>query len=383
MDITINPIFEQALPFYETDDSKKLEKDILDNGIRDAIILWNGQIIDGHRRYDIASRNDLEFTYEDYTDKFESEEEVLIWIKTNQLQRRNLTDLQKQYIRGKLYEVMKESRAEEDDTEDSLRTSERLGAEHGVGEKTIRREAKLSTALDVIADIVGEEIKTDILSGKIKSAYRSDIINIAAKSEDEIIIALDPIKKGKTDDLKASVKMSKTKANYSELKQHEKEFCQKYIDNGFDSLGAYEGAFKVIIKTRASQELAKINRWIYIVDLILQYPKAEGFVGTVQEAHNKFEKSHQMTPFEAYEHFVEVDNHQPRYNTIMILLDLFRFFEVLDRNKFMKEVQNALKFYHSRLVNMAGAKNGVYAADLKRLPKPQLEEAIEREIHLN
>ena len=69
---------------------KQLEQNCLDEGIRDKIITWNGFIIDGHNRYEIATRWSLE--YETETKRFKDENEVKLWMIDNQNGRRNLTD---------------------------------------------------------------------------------------------------------------------------------------------------------------------------------------------------------------------------------------------------------------------------------------------------
>jgi hypothetical protein len=66
-----------------------LEELILQEGIRDAIITWNGIIVDGHNRFEIAGKHGIK----DYsiTEKdFFNEAEAMMWIIDTQLGRRNL-----------------------------------------------------------------------------------------------------------------------------------------------------------------------------------------------------------------------------------------------------------------------------------------------------
>jgi ParB-like chromosome segregation protein Spo0J len=79
-----------------TAEFEQLEKNILLEGVRDSLITWNGILIDGHNRYEIAQKHNLPFnTIEKH---FENRENVICWIIDNQLGRRNLAD----YVRYEL-----------------------------------------------------------------------------------------------------------------------------------------------------------------------------------------------------------------------------------------------------------------------------------------
>ena len=85
------------------------------------------------------------------------------WIIKNQLGRRNLTEQEASYYRGKLYESRKRQGARTDLTSgqnvQKLSTAEEIGKQYGVDEKTIRRDATYAKAVDKVAEEVGEEAK--------------------------------------------------------------------------------------------------------------------------------------------------------------------------------------------------------------------------------
>jgi len=86
--IKINPDFKDTLKPLTEHAFETLEKNILADGCRDALVLWDGFIVDGHNRYHICCKHNLPF---DTTDKdFESETHARIWIRENQLGRRDL-----------------------------------------------------------------------------------------------------------------------------------------------------------------------------------------------------------------------------------------------------------------------------------------------------
>lgn len=73
------------LSFEEKD---QLTKNILEYGIREPIITWQGYIIDGHNRYDIAQNYELEYKTMEISRN--TIDDVKIWMIDNQLGRRNL-----------------------------------------------------------------------------------------------------------------------------------------------------------------------------------------------------------------------------------------------------------------------------------------------------
>lgn len=87
--LEIKKEFKELIPALTAEEFKQLEDNCLAEGIREKIITWNGYIIDGHNRYEIAQRWNLD--YETEAKHFDSEVDVRIWMRNNQKGRRNLT----------------------------------------------------------------------------------------------------------------------------------------------------------------------------------------------------------------------------------------------------------------------------------------------------
>lgn len=94
--------FKKLIPPLTTEEFKQLEDNCLAEGIREKILTWNGFIIDGHNRFEIATRWNLE--YETENKYFKDEVDVKIWMAYNQLGRRNLMD----FVKGELYSTIEE-----------------------------------------------------------------------------------------------------------------------------------------------------------------------------------------------------------------------------------------------------------------------------------
>ena len=107
MELQINPVFAEVIPELTLDEFAQLEENILaEKRIIDPIITWNGYIVDGHNRYKIAQKYpDIKFAV--YEKKFGNEDEVIAWICSNQLGRRNINELQRKCLIATRYESEK------------------------------------------------------------------------------------------------------------------------------------------------------------------------------------------------------------------------------------------------------------------------------------
>ena len=92
--LRINPKFNEHIPPLAKEEYDGLEELILSEGIRDAIIVWKGFVIDGHNRLEIAEKNGIvDYKVEDID--FPDENAAMLWIISTQLGRRNLADIDK------------------------------------------------------------------------------------------------------------------------------------------------------------------------------------------------------------------------------------------------------------------------------------------------
>ena len=101
--IQIKDEFKKLIPALTAEEFKQLEQNCLDEGIREKIITWNGFIIDGHNRFEIATRWNLE--YETESKGFKDENEVKEWMINNQFGRRNLSNYQRSVLALELESV--------------------------------------------------------------------------------------------------------------------------------------------------------------------------------------------------------------------------------------------------------------------------------------
>lgn len=216
MALRVDREFQSLLPELTSEELSGLEKSILANGCLDPVVVWagHGVILDGHNRFAICSKHKLAFNVAELS--METREEAMDWIAGHALNRRNLTDEQRAYFRGRKYLEKKRPEGrppkniEEIDEKklghnvpvilrqsEEKRTSEPIGGAEKVNEKTVRRDAEFAQAVDKLAN--GKpEVREKILSGK-SGLSKKDAIKAAKLPDDEreqaaaAILAGDPI----------------------------------------------------------------------------------------------------------------------------------------------------------------------------------------------
>ncbi|MFJ1466662.1 MULTISPECIES: hypothetical protein [Massilia] len=94
MNITINEELRSFIDPLTPVEYAALERSLLADGCRDALVLWRDVLIDGHNRYDICTKHGIEFRTVN-NDKFDSLEDVMLWVIDNNLARRSVSDFQR------------------------------------------------------------------------------------------------------------------------------------------------------------------------------------------------------------------------------------------------------------------------------------------------
>ncbi len=88
MDVRIDQEFKSLIPTISQDEYSQLEGNVLKDGCRDPLVLWQNILLDGHNRYEICTKYGLPFKTVEMS--FEGRDEAKEWIILNQFGRRNL-----------------------------------------------------------------------------------------------------------------------------------------------------------------------------------------------------------------------------------------------------------------------------------------------------
>ncbi len=162
--------FRNYIRPLSAEEFEKLKTSVLAEGIRDPLVTWQGILLDGYHRYKIAQESGLE--YKTVEVELPDRDAAKEWILINQLGRRNLTEQEASYYRGKLYSARKQSHGGQvpgmriGKNFPSINTAEEIGKQYGVTGRTIKNDEQFSRAVDKVASEVGDDAKQAILSGK-------------------------------------------------------------------------------------------------------------------------------------------------------------------------------------------------------------------------
>jgi transcriptional regulator with XRE-family HTH domain len=94
LDITINDELRSFIDPLTPVEYAALERSLLAEGCRDALVLWRDVLIDGHNRYEICTKHGIPFRTVS-NNRFDTLEEVMLWVIDNNLARRSVSDFQR------------------------------------------------------------------------------------------------------------------------------------------------------------------------------------------------------------------------------------------------------------------------------------------------
>ena len=111
MNITVNEALKAYIDPLTPDEHAALERSILAEGCRDALVLWGDVLVDGHNRYGICQKHGLPFQTVQNT-RFQSMEDVHLWMIDQHLGRRSVSDFQRGVLALRKREILAERRAQ-------------------------------------------------------------------------------------------------------------------------------------------------------------------------------------------------------------------------------------------------------------------------------
>ena len=94
MNITINDELRAFIDPLTANERAALERSLLAEGCRDALVLWGEVLIDGHNRYAICQQHNIPFKTVQ-NPNFNSIDDVMLWVIDNHLARRSVSDYQR------------------------------------------------------------------------------------------------------------------------------------------------------------------------------------------------------------------------------------------------------------------------------------------------
>ena len=249
IELQIKPEFKNLIPPLTKEEFTQLENNCLDEGIREPIIIWKDFIIDGHNRYEIATRWGLE--YKTTEKQFDSEEDVKEWMILNQFGRRNLSNYQRSVLALELEDVFKAKAKERMLSGNPVlkseqgRTVEKLADIANVGKDTIAKvkkieekaapevKEKLATG-ELSINQAYQDIKKELYKDKIEQRIEKKTTEQPISIEEQILF--DKIDKGETVVINMNVhfhvlKYAKEKGIYKQIDRYSEFGNPFYLDS--------------------------------------------------------------------------------------------------------------------------------------------------------
>ncbi|MBU2843552.1 DNA N-6-adenine-methyltransferase [Acidithiobacillus thiooxidans] len=203
--LIIDDEFKNTIQPLSGEELEQLEANIKEHGCRDALVIWNNMIIDGHNRYSICQRNNIPFSTVQMD--FPNRDTVKLWMLRNQLGRRNLNDFQRSEIALQLESLLKaqakvrqgnrtdlepesdtESESDFSDFSDFPQNSSECSAPPQKPQKAKRQERETRNAVAKTAGVSHDTIKKvkaiqATATPEIKELARSGSVSINAASK--------------------------------------------------------------------------------------------------------------------------------------------------------------------------------------------------------
>jgi hypothetical protein len=147
MNITVNQELLAYIDPLTTDEHDALERSLLAEGCRDALVLWGDVLVDGHNRYGICREHGIPFNTVQNT-LFQTMEDVHLWMIEQHLGRRSLSDFQRGVLalrkKGILADRVKKT-PEGEASADPASASAPLVPEPKISREVVAKEARISS----------------------------------------------------------------------------------------------------------------------------------------------------------------------------------------------------------------------------------------------
>jgi len=110
MNIVVKEDLKAYIDPLTADEYAALERSLLAEGCRDALVLWGEILVDGHNRYGICQKHGLPFQTVQNT-RFQSLQDVHLWMIDQHLGRRSVSDFQRGVLALRKREILEERRS--------------------------------------------------------------------------------------------------------------------------------------------------------------------------------------------------------------------------------------------------------------------------------
>ena len=221
----IDPEFKRLSVPLSPEEERRLEYSLMREGCKEPIVVWHGCILDGHKRYEICSYEEME--YETVEMDFATKEDALLWVCKKHLATTKPNSVAFRYLLGKRYDLEREiyKKNPEKIRINYVKKLDRVGAvcstlaeETNLNHCTVQRYGILALQLDQIAEKDMAMFEA-ILAEKIPITYGK----VMKYSEMETSKLVSTRRRLLHDDIKMRQRKPRKKAALSEKKEEKAE----------------------------------------------------------------------------------------------------------------------------------------------------------------
>ncbi|MBY0341937.1 MAG: hypothetical protein K2Q19_12340 [Rhodocyclaceae bacterium] len=179
MAITINEELRAYIDPLTEDEYAALERSLLSEGCRDALVLWGDLLVDGHNRYGICLKHGISFnTVQSKT--FQSLDDVHLWMIDNHLGRRSVSDFQRGVLALRKKEIVSARLAQDKGQQTSPAADEVGVTTKSTPQPVLTREA-VARAAKVSSATLGQIEKIQkTATPELVDAVKAGVISINA-----------------------------------------------------------------------------------------------------------------------------------------------------------------------------------------------------------
>jgi polyhydroxyalkanoate synthesis regulator phasin len=198
MHIVVNEELKAYIDPLTPDEYESLERSLLTEGCREALVLWGDTLVDGHNRYGICRKHDIPF-HTVQNERFQSLDDVHLWMIEQHLGRRSVSDFQRGVLALRKREILAERRARMAQTEGEAASDlpfDATGSQPAApkppranpteSRKDIAREARISSNQVGMIEKIRKEAAPEVVAAvKSGSLSISAAAAVASLPEDE------------------------------------------------------------------------------------------------------------------------------------------------------------------------------------------------------
>ena len=189
MNITVN---EELLAYIDPltpDELNALERSLLAEGCRDALVLWGEVLVDGHNRYGLCRKHGIPFNTLQNT-SFKSLDDVHLWMIDQHLGRRSVSDFQRGVLALRKKDILNtrrpatpaEASMPSDEAPELAQAPEPLTSREALA-KVARISSNTITQIEKIQKTAAPELVAAIKSGTISINAAATVASLPLEAQ--------------------------------------------------------------------------------------------------------------------------------------------------------------------------------------------------------